>query len=513
MMPVKSNNVMPLISSTLARIRESVRHVLLAATLLAAASQAQADPAGDITQVRRLEATMGKSTVIRLPTPVVRVSIADPAVADVVLLGPQEVYVLGKTVGNTNLTTWSKAGVAQAIDVSVGLDANSVQTKLRRLVRGADDVQVTAAGTSLVLSGRVSDALKVQEALDIAQSFGAKRIVNMLRVAEAQQVMLEVKVAEISRTLLDKLGAEFRFEGTSGGTRIGILSQLLTGADSLLYGIRSENKLLAFDAEKRDGLVRVLAEPTILAISGQEGSFLAGGRIFIPIPQGTSSSGTAQYVLHEKEFGVRLRFTPTVLEGGKIHLKVAPEVSEVSQAGIRVTASGVPPSIIPSITTREVSTTVQLHDGESLAIGGLIKNNATANVKAIPVLGELPILGPLFRSTEFQSDRTELLFIVTPRLAAPGRRDYPLPTDAHRDPTRTDLFLRGRMEATARTHTERTSGLNMSLELGEAGSHGRAAREAEPQAGEADAPQREVRARELDLAHGDFAGPPSDWRQ
>jgi len=193
--------------------------------------------------------------------------------------------------------------------------------------------------------------------------------------------------------------------------------------------------------------VKILAEPTILATSGEQGSFLAGGKIFIPIPQGTSG-GIAQYTLQEKEFGVRLRFTPTVLEGGKIHLRVAPEVSEVSQSGVRITAPGVPPSIIPAITTREVSTTVQLHDGESFAIGGLIKNNATANVKAMPVLGEIPVLGALFRSTEFQSDRTELLFIVTPRLAHPGKREYPLPTDAYHEPSREDLYLGGRMEAT-----------------------------------------------------------------
>jgi pilus assembly protein CpaC len=451
------------------RVKQAFALVFVCLAMLAG-TPAPADPASALTQVRRLEAIIGKSTVIRLPAPAVRVSIADPAIADVVLLGPQEVYVLGKAVGNTNLTTWSKGGIAQAIDLSVSLDAASVEGKVRRLVRGAENVQVTAAGTALVLSGVVSDALKVQEALDIAQSFGAKRIVNMLRVSDAQQVMLEVKVAEISRTLLDKLGTEFRFEGTSGGTRIGILSQLLTGADSLLFGIRSESKLVALDAEKRDSLVRILAEPTILAISGQEGSFLAGGRIFIPIPQGASSSGVAQYVLHEKEFGVRLRFLPTVLEGGKIHLKVAPEVSEVSAAGIRVTASGVPPSVIPAITTREVSTTVQLHDGESLAIGGLIKNNATANVKALPILGEIPILGALFRSTEFQSDRTELLFIVTPRLAAPGKRDYPLPTDAHRDPSRQDLYLRGRIEATAPVN--RRGGLHMALELSDGGKGG-----------------------------------------
>ena len=410
-------------------------------------AQAQSDHGSGATVVRTLNATVGKSSVLQLPMPATRVAIADPAVADVVLLGPQEVYVLGKAVGNTNLTTWSNGGRADAINVSVTLDTATVQDQLRKLVRGAEGVEVSAAGAALVLSGQVADAVKVQQVLELAQGFAPKRIVNLLRVNDPQQVMLEVKVAEISRTLLDKLGAEFQFS-TRGHTRIGILSRLLTESNSVLFGKTGDDRLAAIDAEKRDGLVKVLAEPTILAISGQEGSFLAGGKIFIPIPQGTSTTGVAQYVLHEKEFGVRLRFTPTVLEGGKIHLKVAPEVSEVSQAGIRVQASGAPPTVIPAITTREVSTTVQLHDGESLAIGGLIKNNATANVKALPLLGEIPVLGALFRSTEFQTDRTELLFIVTPRLAEAGKRDYPLPTDAHRDPSRSDLYLKGRTEST-----------------------------------------------------------------
>jgi pilus assembly protein CpaC len=409
-------------------------------------AHAQTDAPRQVMTVRTLNAIVGRSTVLRLPAPVTRVAIADPVVADVVLLGPQEVYVLGKTVGTTNLTTWGHSGAAQAIDVAVALDAATVQAELRRFVPGAQQVEVSAVGTSLVLRGEVADALKVQQVLELAQGFAPKKIVNLLRVKDPQQVMLEVKVAEISRTLLDKLGAEFRFD-INGSTRIGIISSLLAGADSALFAFRSPTRNITIDAEKRDGLVKILAEPTILAISGQEGSFLAGGKLFIPVPQ-SASGGVAQYVLQEKEFGVRLRFIPTVLEGGKIHLKVSPEVSEVSQAGVRITASGVPPSVIPTITTREVSTTVQLHDGESLAIGGLIKNNATATVRAFPILGELPVLGALFRSTDYQNDRTELLFIVTPRLAQAGKRDYPLPTDAHREPSRNDLYLRGRTEST-----------------------------------------------------------------
>jgi len=408
-------------------------------------AHAQSVDAGDSTSIRTLNAVVGKSSVLRLPSPATRVAIADPNIADVVLIGPREVYVLGKAVGSTNLTTWGSKGAAQPIDIVVALDAATVQQQVRKLVPGAQQVQVAAVGTSLVLNGRVADAVKVQQVVELAQGFTPKKIVNLLRVADPQQVMLEVKVAEISRTLLDKIGAEFRFV-TNGSARLGVISQLLSGSNSVLFGFKSDTKQFTVDAEKNDALVKILAEPTILATSGEQGSFLAGGKIFIPVPQGTGG-GVAQYTLQEKEFGVRLRFTPTVLEGGKIHLRVAPEVSEVSQSGVRITAPGVPPSVIPAITTREVSTTVQLHDGESFAIGGLIRNNATANIKAMPILGEIPVLGALFRSTEFQKDRTELLFIVTPRLAQPGKRDYPLPTDALREPSREELFLGGRMEA------------------------------------------------------------------
>ena len=160
--------------------------------------------------------------------------------------------------------------------------------------------------------------------------------------------------------------------------------------------------------------MRILAEPNVMAISGQEGSFLAGGKIFIPVAQDNN-----KVTLEEKEFGVGLRFTPTVLAGGRINLQVAPEVSELSREGVGFTASGVPgSSILPLITTRRASTTVQLYDGQSFAIGGLIKNNLATSLKGLPVLGEVPILGALFRSTDFQQDRTELVFVIT---AAPGQ--------------------------------------------------------------------------------------------
>ena len=183
----------------------------------------------------------------------------------------------------------------------------------------------------------------------------------------------------------------------------------------------------------------MLAEPTVMALSGQEGSFLAGGRIFIPVAQDNN-----KVTLEEREFGVGLRFTPTVLAGGRINLKVAPEVSEVSHEGIGITAGG-GLAVLPLITTRRASTTVQLYDGQSFAIGGLIKNNLTTGMNGTPGLSEVPILGALFRSTDYQQDKTEMVFVVTAHLVKPLAA-YALPTDPVTAPSRTQLMLGGRLE-------------------------------------------------------------------
>jgi pilus assembly protein CpaC len=272
----------------------------------------------------------------------------------------------------------------------------------------------------------------------------------MLAVAAPQQVMLEVRIAEISKTLVDQLGASVGLVGNSGSWTYTLLSNLLSGNPGKLDAFNGKNgKFLTFDAQKNDGLVKILAEPTVMAISGQEASFLAGGKIYIPVSQ-DSGAGFPRVTLEEKEYGVAVKFTPTVLEGGRINLKVSPEVSELNREGIGITSgNSSATSVLPSFTTRRASTTVQLFDGQSFAIGGLIKNNVTTNIKAFPGLGEIPVLGALFRSSDFQSDRTELVFIVTPHLAKPLPPNSKLPTDAYSEPSRTDFFLRGKLEGNA----------------------------------------------------------------
>jgi pilus assembly protein CpaC len=361
------------------------------------------------------------------------------------------------------------------------MDPTALQEKYKELMPEEKEIKVISAADSLVLSGIVTDSIAVIKAVDIANAFVRRplvmnsnaikdgvvgqsgiptqsnaggntllqqqRVINLLGVGAAQQVMLEVKIAEVSKTLLDKLGVGVSGSPTNGSWTWGVVSNFLSGTlGGNLSVTRSTGANVSLEAEKKDGLVKILAEPTVMAISGQEGSFLAGGKILIPVAQ-DSILGTNRITLEEKEFGVGLKFTPTVLSGGRINLKVAPEVSEISREGIGISTSGSSSrAILPLITTRRASTTVQLMDGQSFAIGGLIKNNTTANIKAFPILGEIPIIGLLFRSSDFQQDRTELIFVVTPRLVKPLAVAYKLPTDGLQDPTRHDLFIDGKLE-------------------------------------------------------------------
>jgi pilus assembly protein CpaC len=412
-----------------------------------------------------------------LPSPAFLRSIGDTTVVQVEpTISPvarSMFFLFGKEVGATNLMFQGRDGTCAMVEVRVGLDTVGVQSGLRDLLPAERGIRVSAAANSLVLSGVASDAIAVERAIQIANAFvqpkgaaGAAsslgrgpqmnnpRIVNMLLIGAPQQVMLEVKVAEVSKTLLDRFGINFaRQFSTDAGTWSKFISGFFGGGTGQLSQSSPAQASGTFtnigiDAQKQDGLVKILAEPNVMAISGQEGSFLAGGKIFIPVPQ--TSGGSTVITLEEKEFGVGVRFTPTVLNGGRINLKVAPEVSELSSQGARITASGTGvTSVLPLITTRRAATTVQLMDGQSFAIGGLIKNNVTQNINAFPVLGELPVLGALFRSSNFQSDRSELVFIVTPRLVKPLPPDYAMPTDHFIEPTRSEFFMLGKMEGEA----------------------------------------------------------------
>ena len=420
-----------------------------------------------------LTLALGKSTLMRMPEAVQARSVGNPAVLQAMLVAPDTLYVVGVDIGSSNMIVQGRSGICNVIEVVVGVDPAALQNALAALMPAQKDIQVSAAGDTLVIRGTVDDAQTAARVLDLAAAFvrrpaqaleaakgdkggasspasapsaasaGAARIVNLLNVGAPQQVMLEVKIAEVSKTLLDKLESGLALKFGGGSWTTALASDFVSGTLKGLLGIgRASGNHAGISAEKQDGLVRILAEPTVMAISGQEGSFLAGGKIFIPVAQDNN-----KITLAEKEFGVGLRFTPTVLAGGRINLRVAPEVSELSREGIGISATGFSGgAILPLITTRRAATTVELFDGQSFAIGGLIRNTQTTNIHGLPVLGELPVLGALFRSTDYQQDRTELLFVVTPHLVKPLPANYKLPTDDVTPPSRAQLFLEGRME-------------------------------------------------------------------
>ena len=407
------------------------------------------------------------------PTPAA--SDASPiADMEVLLLSPADLFVRGKKAGAASIILQDANGVCYLRDIVVSVDPAALQAKLAELMPEEPGISVGSAENAIVLSGKVSDAAALDEALRLAGAYGdGKRVVNMLRVSAPQQVMLEVKIAEVSKTLLDKFGIDFtRILTSADGLTSRVMSGIFGGAPALagkfsgaavvdsvaealvgsgnaaartrLSTAGSGATVLGVDAKKQDGLVRVLAEPNIMAISGQSASFLSGGKIFIPVAQARDNGGST-ITLEEKEFGVGLKFSPTVLRGSRVNLKLVSEVSELAQTGSPFTTTGGVTAVLPSITTRRVDTTVQLNDGQSFAVAGLIRNNITETLTRFPGLGDLPVLGALFRSSEFQKDQTELIFIVTPRLVKPAA-DLAAPTDLHVEPGLASVLLMGKAE-------------------------------------------------------------------
>ncbi|KAH0442613.1 hypothetical protein KCU90_g1709, partial [Aureobasidium melanogenum] len=436
---------------------------------------------GEIRDESSVAVAVGKSVLVPLAEPARNRTLGNPTVAQATLVSPRTLYLVGMTVGTTNMIVQGRSGQCQIIDVIVNIDSDGLQRTLQQLLPAERGIRVSTAAGNLVLAGRVSGAQAAQQAMEIANAYAgaqptqqqqastanfgaggssltqqstsvskASEVINMMTVDSPQQVMLEVKVAEVSKTLLNQLGAAVNIQGGFGSWTGALVSSLLAGVGNGI-AVSKANKLpfnVAVDAQKTDSLGKILAEPNLVTLSGQEASFLAGGRVFIPVPQSNGTGGST-ITLQEEEFGVGLKFTPTVLAGSRINLKVAPEVSELSPTGVTVTATNVSgAAILPLITTRRASTTVQMNDGESFAIGGLIQNNITGSLKAIPGLGEVPVLGALFRSTSFQQDRTELVFIITVHLVKPlpSSTDYPLPTDSFRQTSDAGVYATGNME-------------------------------------------------------------------
>lgn len=412
------------------------------------ASYAQDPAMGTVEQrdIQKLELTSGKSKVLDLPVAIKRASLANPEVADTVVLSPTQLYLTGKTTGITNLTLWNESGKMMGMyDVVIAPDLSRLKEDLHKTLPEEKGILVTSSHDHIALSGTASSANNISRALSIAEAYAPKKIINSMQVGGVQQVMLEVRVAEMNRELIRRLGINFSMLAPEsfGISLLGQLTQL-AGATQVasqsvtgIFGFNAgSTSWTAFvDALKEENLVKILAKPTLVSLNGQEAAFLAGGEFPIPVPQAFGLV-TIQF----KKFGVGLVFTPNIMDSKHISLNVAPEVSELDFSN-SVRTQGF---TIPSITTRRATTTIELADGQSFAIGGLMRDNVRESVKKFPVLGELPIIGALFRSSSFQKNETELLIIVTPHLVKPlDMTAQTLPTDYYVEPNDFEFYLLG----------------------------------------------------------------------
>ncbi|MGE3746158.1 MAG: type II and III secretion system protein family protein [Sphingomonadaceae bacterium] len=443
---------------------------LLAAAMLPLTPAAAApELAAQSMQGTQLDVPLNKSQVFRAERTFSKALIGSSDIADVLPLSNQSLYVLGKKTGTTTLTLYGPGNqLIQVVDVAVGPDVVSLRRQFSDLMPG-EKIGAKTSNESVVLTGTASSAVAVDKAVQLASTYtgGPDKVVNMLTIGASQQVMLEVRFSEVNRGVSKQLGFNHSWVGGKSYGSIGDLSvdsvvatsdaqspvikidglSDAFGVGTLATTIGGMTLFSALDALEQKGLVKTLAEPTLVALSGETASFLAGGEFPIPVIQSSSGGGQDDnngITIEYKPFGVSLAFTPTVLADGVISLAVAPEVSSIDPSA-SVTISGL---VIPGLQTRRAKTVVELRDGQSFAIAGLLRNDFQDTVRQLPILGSLPIIGALFRSTGFQKNQSELVMIVTPRLVKPINNiaDVRLPTDRVGDPHELDLFLMGRTD-------------------------------------------------------------------
>ena len=384
-----------------------------------------------------------KSQVLEVPGVYTDLMIADPKIADVVPLTPHSVYVVGKTAGSTALTIYGPGKrLIAAVNVIVGPDIEGFKQRLHEILPDERDISVRAANLSMIVSGTANNPADLSQALALAETYAPGKVVNMLGVEGTQQVMLSVQFVEMERTALKNLSVQISNQATGGNPQFnGSFGSALAsafGTAALTYFTSNNDLTFAVDGLETKGLVKTLAEPTLVAMSGDTASFLAGGEIPIPTAQASGLGGTTITVTYQ-QFGISLAFTPTILKEGMINLAVKPEVSSIDPA-YGVQESGL---TIPGLKVRRANTTVELRDGESFTIAGLLSDNYESDINAFPWLGDIPILGALFKSTSFQKDQTELVIIVTPHLVTARRGPVALPTDHFAPPSDFELFLFG----------------------------------------------------------------------
>ena len=404
-----------------------------------------------------VDIAVNKSQVLTADTAIDRAMIGNEEIADILPVSSNSIYVLGKAVGTTSLTLYDRSNrVIAVMDISVGPDVAGLREQMGQLMPG-QPVESRVSNGAIVLSGTVSDAGAASRAMQLARAYAPEdKIVNLMTLGGSQQVMLEVRFAEVSRNIGKELGSSIFFgngtdvEGAIGNGAGNLPSgnprlDTVTGSFGIIRGLFNDVFGLSIDATldalEEKGLSKTLAEPTLIALSGETASFLAGGEFPIPVVQsggGGGQDGNNAVTVEFKPFGVSLGFTPTVLSDKVINLVVEPEVSSIDQAA-SINIGGLQ---IPGLQTRRASTVLELRDGESFAIAGLLQRDFSTTVNQVPLLGSIPIIGSLFRSSSFQKGETELLIIVTPRLVAPIKPEQVrLPTDRIYDPSEADVLL------------------------------------------------------------------------
>ena len=429
--------------------------------------------------VRQVKVTRGKSRTFEVAAPFATAVVGSPDIADVLAMSDRVLYVQGKKVGTTNVSIFDKnKRVLAILDIEVTVDARAVANRIRANIE-SKGITVSSSQEQLILGGHAQNAVDAEQAVAIAKAAAPElQLVNLIKVAGAQQVLLKVRFIEASRSAERDLGLNWFAGNSKGGfsTGQGTLTapnpaysatgtsptnQLLplfssagnlAGSSSMPFAVglanlasKGMNVDLLVSALESKGLARRLAEPDLVALSGDTASFLAGGEVPVPVVQPSSGSGSnAVITVDYKPFGVQLTFMPTVLANGVINLRLTPSVSELDYTN-GVTQNGF---TIPALTKREARTTIELRDGQSFAIAGLLQTEGLRNIEQVPWLGTLPVLGSLFRSSGYQQHETDLVVIVTPHLAAPAAPGQKLatPLDGRLASNDADFFALGEME-------------------------------------------------------------------
>ena len=405
-------------------ISHRVRAVL---ALLCLALPAQLAAQRVITQPERVvSVSKGASALLVNPVAIQRFSVGEPTIAEALVLSPTEVLINGKGLGTTTLFVWDNASQVRVYSVEVTADAPALQRYIRSVLP-QEDIEVTASGNSVTLSGTVRDPNSVARAVEIAKGSGATIIDNLV-APPAVQVMLQVRFAEVNRTVIKEFSTRLTVRNADEFDDVETDWRSVTSGDGTFNFFVSQGANVGVDALinalKAKGYFKSLAEPNLMTLPGKEAYFLAGGRFPFPTIQGSGQGATNAVTITFEDFGVKLRFTPNITRSGAIRLKLEPEVSSLDFANGLV-ISGFE---IPTILTRKATTEVELREGQYLAIAGLIDNAMIDNVTKIPILGDIPIIGSLFRSKSGDQRRNELLVLVSPRLVLASDTPAPLPT-------------------------------------------------------------------------------------